>query len=135
MMKKNYTFLILIFLMFYLLYNILNNEYWNYVNNKIKSNYNRENNLLIKENQEKQEEANYKNTAAFKDMMLKTADKWNHWEKLFKIVTEKNYKKFTNTNLDVIVKEVSEINLKPYDWMTVFEKWIYLIFNKDLRED
>ncbi len=121
--------------MFYLLYNILNNEYWNYINDKIENNYNTENNLLIKENQEKQEEANYKNTKAFKDMIFKTADKWNPWEKLFKIVTEKNYKKYNNPNLDVIVKEVSDIESKPYDWMTVFEKWIYLIFSRDIRED
>ena len=120
--------------MFYLLYNILNNEYRNFLNNKIEKNYNIENELLIEENRNKQEEVSYKNTKAYKDMIFKTSYKWNNWEKLFKIVTEKNYNKYNNFNLDVVVKEVEDIEKKPYDWMSVFEKWYYLIFWEDLRE-
>jgi hypothetical protein len=49
------------------------------------------------------------------------------------IVEEKNYKKYHKPLITEIKQEEMKEE-KIYDTMTIYEKWIYFIFNKDIRE-
>lgn len=133
-MQKNYTFLILIWIMLYLLYNILNNEYKNYKDEKITENFSVDKKIILEKIKDRKEEFAYKNTKAYNDRINKSSMKWlNSWEEMLQVVEENNYNKYNN-DLDVIIKKPEKREEYIYDWMSIFQKWIYFIFEKDVRD-
>ena len=96
-----------------------------------------ENTNEIQHHYEKQQidDIEYKTTNAYKNMILKK-EQWlkNKWEEVVYLIEEKKYDKYTkkidssNINKIEIIKTDS-----PIDSMTIFQKWIYLIFNKDIK--
>lgn len=134
-MKKQYIFLVIIFILFYMLYLISSYKYREYkINSHIEeiTNLNQE----IQESIEKAEDLiEYKNTKSYKNKLLKQ-EQWlkNKGEKVVYLTDEKKYKKFTDPNTMInfeksIVNQVKKEN-DIIENMTNFEKWEYFIFKK-----
>ncbi len=135
-MKKQYIFFALIIIMLYLMYLIVSYKYKEYlINSNIEylSNYNSKLNSSINEDKNMLE---YLNTESYRNKILKKEQAMkNKWEKVIYITSESQYKKFVKTdekqtNNDNYDEEQTNI----YDNMTNFEKWIYFVFKKDIRE-
>lgn len=134
-MKKEYVFVLLIIIMLYMIYIIINYKYNEYiVNSRIE--------LLATNNEkikyrikDKIKDIEYKNTKAYKNKKLKE-NQWlkNKAENVVFLIAEDKYDKYTKDNLQKenpilqISQENSNINS-----MTIIEKWIYLILKKDIR--
>ena len=135
MNKKLISFLTLIFLLLFLLYNIVSHKYKEYkisehisiiseLNNEIKDN-------IIKAT----EIIKYKKSLAYKNKILKQ-DKWlkNRWEIVVYITTEDKYNKYISKKpIETIKTEIEEkIDEETYN-MTIYQKWIWFLFKEDLR--
>gem|GEM_PF-5934198 len=62
--------------MLYLLYNILNNEYKNYKDEKITENFSVDKKIILEKIKDRKEEFAYKNTKAYNDRINKSSMKW-----------------------------------------------------------
>lgn len=134
-MRKHYQYILvwLSLLIVYLLYLIFSYKYIdiqkdyliNQTNNDILS---RKENLI-----EKEKKYAYINTNAYKDKIAKNSqNKKNPWEDVVYIVTKDEvdqYKKIETQDQIYTEKEP----IKPTYWMSNFQKWIYYIFNTDIR--
>jgi len=79
-----------------------------------------------------------KTTKAYKNKILKSQQGLkNPGEEVVFLITEEKYKKYTETPLNTI-----ENNYTPQDLldekslietMTIYERWIYMLFQKDIR--
>lgn len=133
-MKKQYIFLALILIILYSLYLIWSFKYKEYkINSHIE--YISMLNLKISE---KIEEANniieYKSSNAYKNKILKE-QQWfkNKWELVTYLTSEQVYNTYTSDIKDTITEmaiEGIENENQEIKEMTVYEKWIYLLFNK-----
>ncbi len=131
-MKKQYIFLIMIWVILYISYSILRFTYKEY---KISSHieyisYLNEN---IKEKiVEAEKIIKYKSSLAYKNKILKEQQSFkNKWEKVVYLTTEKIYNKFTlekTIELENINEEIIEYNI--LNDLTIFEKWLNLIHKK-----
>jgi len=133
MRKEQYIFLIFITIILYLLYLIIDYKYKEYkINNHIE--IIQKNNLaMIAQIEKNKETLEYINTKAYKNKVLKEEQAMkNKGEVVIFITNEDKYNKFS--------KETSEIEVLPVkeeksiqDTMEIKEKWIYFLFNKDIR--
>ncbi len=136
-MRKQYIFFVLIIVMLYLMYLIISYKYKEYLINSNIEYLNKENKIISLHVENYKDTLDYLNTESYKNKVLKE-EQWmkNKWEKVIYITSESQYTRFvktnekqtTNTNQEEIVEK------KIYDNMTNFEKWIYFIFKKDIRE-
>lgn len=135
MHKRQYIFLLLIILLLYLSFKIIQFEYKKYTI----SSYIKEQSIVI-ENiktylKETSETIKYIKTKAFKNKILKS-ENWMKmkWEDVIILTSEKIHKKFSWVS---IIKPIENINKKEKNditsWMTNFQKWIYFLLNKDIR--
>lgn len=134
-MKKQYVFLWIIVVILYLLYLIITYKYKEYQINNSMELTSEQNNNLSREIEEKKLLLEYKSTNAYKNKTLKE-EKWlkNKDEIVVYITNETNYEKYADSNEDVDqVKQSKEAQKNIYDSMTIFEKWIYFLFKKDIR--
>jgi len=139
MIKKHHIFILLITILFYILYNIFNYKYKEYKINehllvieKINTNIK----LKIKEAEELIE---YKKSKAYKNKILKTEQLLkNKAENVVYLTNEDEYNKFTtNVSKKIWGKEKDKEENKEEKWevygMSIYQKWMYFIFKKDLR--
>lgn len=132
-MNKQYIFLTMIGIMLYILYLIVTFSIEEY---KVSSNIKELENFIIettKYNKDALETIEYKQSKAYKNMILKEQQSLkNKWEKVIYLTTQQNYNKYT-TEID-LVEEVNNKHIpKKYnitDNMNIPEKWIYYIFKK-----
>lgn len=131
-MKKQYIFLLLISIILYIWYLIINFSYKEY---KIASNieYIKELNKNIKEKiEEAKKTIEYKSSLAYKNKILKEQQSYkNKGEEVIFITTQKEYNKYTQVKDEIIIEEDFQIIDSPTDNMSIYEKWMYLIFKKD----
>ncbi len=136
MEKRQYTFLVLLLVLLYLCYRVLNHEYNDYLKDKFMESREK----TIQEIKKDLEYANslidYKKSKTYKNKVLKE-QQWlkMKWEEVIIFTLEDKYKKYLTkepikTELEII--ENKEDNV--LDSMTNYEKWIYLIFKKDLTK-
>ena len=131
-MKKQYIFLIMIWIILYISYSILrftikeykinsNIEYISFLNTNIKEKIT-EAEKIIK----------YKSSLAYRNKVLKEQQSFkNKWEKVIYLTTEKIYNKFTLEKipeLDIINEKIETYN--SLDDLTIFQKWLNLIHKK-----
>ncbi len=131
-MKKQYIFLIMIWIILYIWYLILSFTYKEYkVNSHIE--YITQINKEVKNHiNEAEKIIKYKSSMAYKNKILKEQQSYkNKWEEIIYLTTEKFYNKFTKEEI------VEEITIKPsiayskLDNMNIYEKWLYFIFKKE----
>ena len=135
-MKKQYIFLVMIILILYIFYLIIsftykeykinsNIEYITNLNNEIKKNIHDAHSII-----------KFKTSKAYRNKILKEQQSLkNKWEKVIYLTTEKKYNKYTSKtsftgSLNIKIEDNSN---SVVNTMSVFEKWIYLIFWKDIR--
>jgi len=135
MNRNHYNFVFLIIILIVLLYNIVIHKYKQYKIEEYKNTI-ISLNAEIKNNIELAKEIiSYKKSLAFKNKILKQ-DKWlkNKAEKVVYITTEDKYNKYISKPQKISnVKNKKIITDDNTFWMTVYQKWIWLIFKKDLR--
>ena len=135
-MKKQYVFLIMIVITLYILILI-----WKFKYNEYKINSHIDYiTTLNKEIETKiikaTEIIEYKTSTAYKNKILKE-EQWfkNRWEKVIYLTSEDKYNKFTK-EIEEYREEVKDIietennNNTDTKEMTIFQKWIYFLFNK-----
>lgn len=134
-MKKQYIFIFMIAILFYMLFLVFSYKYKEYkINSYIEEIWKL--NQEIKDSiTETEELIDYKSTKAYKNKLLKQERglKWRN-EKVMYLTEEKKYKKFTNPDFvenyqKTIVKQI-EIENDELSWKSNFQKWMYFIFKK-----
>lgn len=136
MRNKYLTFIILISLILYILYSIINYKYREYkINNNIK-NIEKLNKEIKKQIEIWKEIIEYKKSTAYKNKILKQDHKYkNKWEKVIYLATEDKYNKYTQKEkkehtIDLNTDKDNDITNN----MTNYQKWIYYLFKKDIRQ-
>ena len=131
-MKKQYIFLIMIWIILYISYSIIrftikeykinsNIEYISFLNTNIKEKIT-----------EAEKIVKYKSSLAYRNKVLKEQQSFkNKWEKVIYLTTEKIYNKFTLEKIPEadIINEKKETNNLLND-LTIFQKWLNLINKK-----
>lgn len=133
MKKEQYIFLILITIILYLLYLIIEYKYKEYkINNHIEV-IQSNNDKMINNIKEYKEELEYINTKAYKNKILKEEQSMkNKGEIVIFITNEDKYNKFSKEEITEIIPEKKD-EKKIQDSMNIFEKWMYFLFKKDIR--
>lgn len=135
-MRKQYIFFVLIVVMLYLMYLIVSYKYKEYLINSNIEYLNIENTKISSHIDNYKRTLDYLNTESYKNKVLKEEQGMkNKWEKVVYITSESQYTKFIKTTEKQVAdtdEEATQTNI--YDNMTNFEKWIYFIFKKDIRE-
>lgn len=133
-MKKQYIFLLLIFLMFYILYLIINYKYKEYNIDFLLNSIEKENKLLKEKLiKDYKQEILYTSTKAYEDKLLKEK-LWykNKSEEVIFFTSKDDFEKYTKKDDNII--SISKYKKKEiYDNMTNTEKWFYFLFKKDIR--
>lgn len=131
-MKKHYYFVIPIIIMVYLIYLIISETYKNYTENYKIENAKEANKETRNINSEIKNKIEYVATNAYKVKELKELGNALPWEKTIYLTEKDNIKQYIEKidNDDDFKTIKSE---KIYDSMTNYQKWIYLIFTKDIR--
>lgn len=133
-MKKQYIFLFMIWIILYILFLIINFTYKEYkINSSIE--YISTLNESIKEKiVEAQKIIKHKSSKAYKNKILKEQQSFkNIWEDVVYLTTEKLYNKYTQVEeIEIITPEREIVQDNKIDNMNIFERWLYLIFKKDI---
>ncbi len=134
-MKKQYIFLFMIVVLFYMLYLVFSYKYNEYRINSYIEEITKLNQEIKSSITETEELIDYKTTLAYKNKLLKQ-EQWkkSRNEKVMYLTDEKKYKKFTNPDFienyeKTIVKQV-EIENDEIKNKSNFQKWIYFLFKK-----
>jgi len=96
------------------------------------------NELLISSIEKSQDTLENKSTLAYKNKILK-AQQWlkNPWEEVIFLISEEKYKKYTEQSENNPTQIQTPSNLREEEsliqTMTIYQRWIYLIFWKDIR--
>lgn len=134
-MKREYIFVILIIVILYLLYLIIDYKYKEYkINNYI--DYIQQDNLNLREDINKNKEfLEYINTKAYKNKVLKEElSMKNKWETVIFFTNEDKYKKFATQNEEIISTKKEIIWDQSFlNSMSNYQRWIFFLFNKDVR--
>ena len=135
MNKRQYTFLILLIVLLYLSYTIIQYEYKKYVIGE----YKQEQREIISDIRWYIDTANkiieYKKSPAYKNKILKE-QQWykSKWEKVSYLTHEKIYNKFKSTTLVTQKKTIQKTKQESITkTMTNFQKWAYFLLKKDTR--
>jgi len=132
-MKKQYIFLLMIWIILYILYLIINKTYYEYkINSHIEYITSLNSSIKNKIN-EAEEIIKYKSSLAYKNKILKEQQSFkNKAEKVVYLTTETMYNKFVNKDKEksTIVEKTVQTDSK-LDNMNISQKWLYLIFKKD----
>jgi len=135
MQKRQYIFIWLMIVLFYLSFKIIQFEYKKYIISgyikEQKKIINEISNYLVKSD----ETLKFINTKWFKNSILKS-ENWMKmkWEDVIVLTSEKIYNKFSWKKI-IEIPKFNE-NKKENDltfWMTNFQKWIYFFLKKDIR--
>lgn len=137
-MKKQYIFIIMIIIIFYLLFIIGSHSYKEYkINSSIDYIKNIISDIEIKINEAKEIIEN-KNSKAYKNKIIKEQQSYkNNWEEVIILTTEETYKKYTENiepKKEAVIKTETDLELKIKD-LTIFEKWMYFLFKKHPESD
>ena len=139
-MKKQYSLSILITIFLYLLYLVGSYTYNDYRTRKYIGEITDTNILLLEKIESTERELEQKMTPAHKNKVLKT-EQWlkNKWEEVLYLISEERYKMFTeekDIKDPLIQRSISERigdTQTLITSMTIYERWIYFLFWKDIR--
>lgn len=135
MNNKHYTFIFLIFIILYIIYSIIGFKYKDYKKSShieyIKL-LNKDIKINIDETTEKIE---YKKSNAYINKILKQDQNFkNKEEKVVYLTTQEKFETYTNKK--PVIEKVKEIISEEdsiIKSMTIYQKWIYFLFKKDIR--
>ena len=134
-MKKQYIFIVMIMVVLYLFYLIISFTYKEFkINDNIE--YITQLNKELRDWIEKADNIiKYKKSKAYINKVLKEQQSLkNEAEVVIYLTTEKKYNKYTKELPEeniIIDKNIFKNNIITS--MDIYQKWVYLIFNKDIR--
>lgn len=137
-MNKQYIFIILIIVMLNMMYLVLSHKYEEYRDYQYMQNLTELNMTYIEKIKSAQDILENRSTRAYKNKILKS-EGWrkNPWEKVVYLISEEKYNKYTKSwetvddETPILQSLLDEKSLLAT--MTIYEKWVYLIFWKDIR--
>ena len=134
-MKKQYIFLIMITIILYISYLIITFTYKEYERNSLIEDITNYNNEITNSIENWLDIIKYKSSKAYRNKVLKQQQSFkNKWEKVVYLTNEKKFNKFTKEKIEIKRDEDIEIIKDTFlDTMTIYEKWIYFLFKKDIR--
>ena len=133
MKKEQYMFLILIAIIIYLLFLIIDYKYKEYKINTHIDVIESTNTTMEKDISDYKEELEYISTKAYKNKVLKEEQAMkNKGEVVIFITNEDKYNKFSKDET-LSSTPVVQVEKKIQDSMDIFEKWMYFLFKKDIR--
>ena len=138
-MKKQYVFIWLIIVMLYIIYSIIDYKYKEYKINSLISYIEKSNEDIKLKINEAKNLIEYRKSKSYVNKVLKEEQSLkNKWEKVIFITTEKTFDKFAKN--DFYKSEINEYNDNNWNdsiinWMTIYQKWMYFLFKKDIREN
>lgn len=137
MIKKHHIFIILIIILLYIMYNIIAYKYKEYKINEHLEAIERLNTDIKSKIKEAEELIEYKKSKSYKNKILKTEQLLkNEAENVVYLTNEDEYNKFTTT-VSKKTQEIKKDEKIEEKWetygMSIYQKWIYFIFKKDLR--
>lgn len=96
------------------------------------------NELILERIEETKLTLEYKDTKAYKNKILKAERGMkNKWEQVISLIEEEQYKKYTQETENNDVQDLTPQSLLDeqslLSTMSIYEKWIYFIFKKDIR--
>lgn len=133
-----YIFVFLLIIMLYLIYLVISYKYTDYKIYKYTQELWEINTEFFEKIEYAKEILEYKNTKAYKNKILKS-QQWmkNKWEEVIFLISEKKYNSYTQDSQNIQNEWISPQSLLDekslLSTMTIYQKWIYLIFNKDIR--
>lgn len=136
-MKKQYIFLMMILIILYITYLIINFSYREYKISEHIDYISSINTTIENKIVQANELIEYKTSKAYKNKILKEQQSFkNKGENVIYLTSEEKYNKYTSeVKEEKIENEKSEI-ISELNWtinsMSVYEKWIYMIFKKDI---
>lgn len=138
-MKKQYIFIILLFFLLYLIYQIVLYKYNEYQVYKYISELHLINEKYKEQIEEAKQTIEMVTTPAYKNKSLKSQS-WlkNPWENMFTLILEERYETYTQTGTQ-LSNQRENIAKNPLsnesliETMSNYQKWVYLIFKKDIR--
>ena len=132
-MNKQYIFLWMVWIILYIIYLIITFSVKEYKINADIASIKVFISETIQYNKDALETIEYKQSAAYKNMILKEQQSLkNKWEKVIYLTTQKNYNKYTQ-KIDGTGDKEKNITIKKYsvtDNMSVPQKWNYFLFQK-----
>ncbi len=137
-MKKRYTFIVLLCIMLYLLYLILSYKYTEYRIFHYVQELTKLNEVYLEKISDAREVLENKNTKAYKNKVLKSQQSLrNPGEEVVSFISEEKYNKYTQeieNNPNQISQPTNLLDEESLiQTMSIYEKWVYLIFGKDIR--
>ncbi|NDK10094.1 hypothetical protein GW846_04905 [Candidatus Gracilibacteria bacterium] len=137
-MKKRYTFILLLIVMLYMIFLVLSYKYQEYKIYLTIQKLNDNNELLISSIEKSQDTLENKSTLAYKNKILKAQQGLkNPGEEVIFLISEEKYKKYTEQSENNPTQIQTPSNLREEEsliqTMTIYQRWIYLIFGKDIR--
>ncbi len=134
-MKRQYLFLLLVCVILYLSYLIVSYKYKEYqINTRIWF-LEETNETLAQEIRKNKETLEYFNTKAYKNKVLKKEQSMkNKWEKVIFITNEEIFQTFTQEEVVLSFESIQDIQPNIYDSMTNYQKWMYFLFQTDIRK-
>lgn len=135
-MNKQYIFLWMIWIILYIMYLIVTFSIKEYKINADITSIKLFISDTINYNKTALETIEYKQSAAYKNMILKEQQSLkNKWEKVIYLTTQQQYNKYTQEVVDA-TKNKKNIIVKKYsvtDNMTIPEKWNYFLFQNNMH--
>ncbi|NDK08186.1 hypothetical protein EOM39_02970 [Candidatus Gracilibacteria bacterium] len=134
-MKKQYIFIFMIAILFYMLFLVFSYKYKEYKINSYIEEIGKLNQEIKDNIAETEDIIDYKSTKAYKNKLLKQERGMKgRNEKVMYLTDERKYKKFTNPDFvenyqKTIVKQIEQEN-DEISGKSNFQKWIYFIFKK-----
>lgn len=132
-MNKQYIFLSMVWITLYIIYLIITFSIKEYKINTDIASIKVFISQTIQYNKDALETIEYKQSAAYKNMILKEQQSLkNKWERVIYLTTQQRYNKYTQDLNDWEIEQ-KDIIIKKYsitDNMSIQEKWEYFLFQK-----
>ena len=140
MIKKQYILIALIIVFLYLLYLVITYTYNDYKIRVHIEEIQKLNEQLLINIIETERDLEQKMTLAHKNKILKT-EQWlkNRNEEVLFLISEERYKMFTEHQSLPVIQTNTTINERIWDThklissMTIYERWVYFLFWRDIR--
>ena len=133
-----YIFVFLIIIMLYLIYLVGSYKYTEYRILQYTEELVETNQAFLESIRQAKFTLEYKNTKAYKNQILKS--QWgrkNKWEEVVYLIQEEKFNKYTQSGSTISPTITENQNLSDeqslISTMSVYERWIYLIFWRDIR--
>jgi len=133
MRKEQFFFLVYIFILLTLGWNIVTHKMKNYTNDTRQMALEAENTRIVSQNEILKKYVLYLQTQAFRDKIIKDELGYKRkGEQVISITNEETHRTYAAVSEDPI-RPILYKESAPQDTMQNYEKWVYFLFERDMR--